>query len=120
MELHPELVQCAQKEVGPDIEVDGIINMYSLQFICVSERLAAMLGYKHEELRDMSVRKILDISPQMLLEAVTEALGQAKEDTQTLIKKDGTKARGSASLRSFTYDGEPHLAIYNAHFHDVE
>lgn len=112
-----EILEMATKKFGaPDL----IVNIYSMEFLWASEKVAKALGYTVQELSGMSLRKLMSFDHHEIMRMTMRILGKKTEDTKILKKKNGEKVRAKGMVHSLMHDKEPYLVIVDATFSKLE
>ena len=98
--------------------LDMLVDVYAMQAVWSSEKLATMLGYDIDEISDVSIRKILDLNPTEIMKiAITTFTGEPS--VKKLITKTGDKVTGRANIHSFLYEKSPYIAVTDVELLDV-
>lgn len=91
-------------------EVDLVVSAYSMEMVSISDKLCKMLDYDSKELVGQSVRKIALVNDEILLN-VLSSVGEQKQISQKLLKKNGEKIVSTGTMDTVMYKGEPYMII---------
>jgi hypothetical protein len=92
--------------------LDMIVDLYAMQVLWTSEKLAQMLGYNQNEITNVSIRKILDVNPKEMQRLIIGTyLGKSYQEK--IIAKSGNIITCQGNVHSYLYERDPYVAITN-------
>lgn len=93
------------------LDVDIVVNVYTQQICWMSAEAAESFGYEKKEMEDASIRDVVTVETEKIVDAIYLLFGKDKSIKQQIKGLNDQSLEVESEIRSFEYQNEPYIAV---------